>query len=242
MWQILDTGRKPAQQNMDLDGALLADLAHATGPILHLYEWEGDSVSHGHFIQPDRFFNITASVAQGLSIARRPTGGGIVFHICDLAFSILVPATHPSCSTNTLANYAFVNNIVVSAVSQFLGRNASLDLLQQEPTPLDAACRHFCMAKPTKFDVMMEERKVGGAAQRRTRDGFLHQGTIAIAMVPESYLERVLLPSPAVIAAMQVHSAMLLGPDWQPAHLQQARAELRHLLIENLPQGHTHDT
>jgi lipoate-protein ligase A len=38
--------------------------------------------------------------------------------------------------------------------------------------------RHLCFANPVSADVMIDSRKVAGAAQRRTRAGLLHQGSI----------------------------------------------------------------
>ena len=114
--KVLDTGTRSAQANMDLDATLLEELEE---PLLHFYDWEGEAATHGYFIQPEKFLNLKRVKAHKLSLARRPTGGGIVFHNCDLAFSVLIPATHPSFSTNPLDNYAFINRRVVEAIAAF---------------------------------------------------------------------------------------------------------------------------
>jgi lipoate-protein ligase A len=36
----------------------------------------------------------------------------------------------------------------------------------------------LCFANPVSADVMIDSRKIAGAAQRRTRAGLLHQGSI----------------------------------------------------------------
>ena len=36
------------------------------------------------------------------------------------------------------------------------------------------------MQKPVRFDIVAAERKLSGAAQRRTREGLLHQGSILL--------------------------------------------------------------
>jgi lipoate-protein ligase A len=41
--------------------------------------------------------------------------------------------------------------------------------------------RHLCFANPVLADVMIDSRKIAGAAQRRTRAGLLHQGSIQLA-------------------------------------------------------------
>ncbi|HEY2627343.1 MAG TPA: hypothetical protein VGI41_11400, partial [Candidatus Udaeobacter sp.] len=41
--------------------------------------------------------------------------------------------------------------------------------------------RHLCFANPVSADVMIDRCKIAGAAQRRTRAGLLHQGSIQLA-------------------------------------------------------------
>ena len=226
-WTLVDSGVASAQVHMDTDAKLLADAGSLSGPLLHHYDWERDSGTFGYFLDPYKLLDRSAVERRGVDLGRRPTGGGLVFHITDLAFSVVVPAGHPAYSTNTLENYAFVNRIVIEAVCAFLGRDAGMELLPDEPTPRDAACKHFCMAKPTKYDVMLDGRKVGGAAQRRTKLGFLHQGTIALGRMPQAVLSEILLPGTQVVQAMQDSTYPLLGESWTESELLDARASLR---------------
>ena len=103
------------------------------------------------------------------------------------------------------------------------------ELLPQEPTPLDKASKSFCMAKPTKYDVMLDGKKVGGAAQRRTQHGYLHQGSIFLKPVPEEFLEQVLLPSTRVLEGMQQNSYPLLK---EGESIQAAKERIQNRLIE----------
>jgi lipoyl(octanoyl) transferase len=41
--------------------------------------------------------------------------------------------------------------------------------------------RHLCFVNPVSADVMIDSRKIAGAAQRRTHAGLLHQGSIQLA-------------------------------------------------------------
>jgi lipoate-protein ligase A len=232
-WQIIRSGCSQASVNMKRDYELLQQLQSTPHPIYHDYSWEGDCATYGHFIEPFDFLNAAAVAKHQLNLAKRPTGGGIVFHLSDLAFSVLLPASHPAYSLNTLANYAFVNQVVSQSISHFLGQKACPELLPHEPTPMDAACKNFCMAKPTKYDVMLNGRKVGGGAQRRTKYGYLHQGTIALAMPREDYLQEILQPETYVLAAMKQHSFLLLDSTYSPKQLEDARKELKTLLIDN---------
>lgn len=227
-WRLIDTGIRCAAANMELDTALLADLKDEREAILHLYDWENDAATFGYFIDPEKFLNMPGVKKKNLDLARRPTGGGIIFHNCDFAFSVLVPSACPWFSHNPLDNYAFVNNRVIWAIGKMIGSPA--EMLPTEPQPLDDHCRSFCMAKPTKYDVIIQGKKVGGAAQRKTRYGFLHQGSISIGFLAESYLQEILAVGTQVIAGMRQNSFAILGYDWNQKQLKEARLQLRKLL------------
>lgn len=226
MWQLLDTGINSATTNMELDAKLLEELDPMGPAILHLYRWKEPSATYGYFIDTDRFLNQEGVKKRGLALARRPTGGGIVFHVSDLAFSVLVPSQHEGFSENTLDNYRYVNEKVVCAVQALLQEGA-MTLLPLDPRAIDPSCNHFCMAKPTIFDVMMDGKKIAGAAQRKRKQGFLHQGSISIAMPQLSFLQEVLLPDTKVLEAMQMHTHTLLSGEWSEQQLEEMRHQLR---------------
>ncbi|MDN3509168.1 MAG: hypothetical protein P0S93_04035 [Candidatus Neptunochlamydia sp.] len=235
-WKILDTGKQSAKKNMAIDAKLLEEMKPDDPPILHLYEWEGNAATYGYFLDPKKFLDVEKGESLGLSLARRPTGGGIIFHISDLAFSVLVPANFPHYSTNILDNYDFINSAVKRGVKIFFENAESLTLLPYEPTPFDESCCHFCMAKPTKYDIMLEGRKIAGAAQRRRKQGYLHQGSIAITLPEENFLNQVLLEGTQVHKAMLTHTFSLLGKDWTQKDLEEVRETLKHQLQEELTQ------
>jgi len=230
-WSIVDTGIASAETNMALDVQLLEDLASGLQkqPILHFYDWQLPSATYGYFTDPYQLLDAAGVNQLDLQLARRPTGGGIIFHLADFAFSILVPANHRDYSVNILDNYAFVNRLVIEVIKGFTDQHASLSLLPIEPAAIDRHAGHFCMASPTKYDVILDGYKVGGGAQRRTKHGFLHQGSISLALPDLKLLQQVLLPGTRVIEAMQQHTCALLHQPTQPA-IKAARARLRELM------------
>lgn len=214
---------------MRLDTELLETLDPHALPILHFYDWQGDSATYGYFVKPADYLNLQEADRKGLSLARRPTGGGIVFHIWDLAFSVLVPAGHQYFSQNTLDNYAFINDAVLRAVSEFLTDRPKL--IASNAVALDFSCTRFCMAQPTKYDVVLRGKKIAGASQRKTKKGFLHQGTIALKMPSEEYLAKILRKEMKVLEAIKAHTFPLLGEE---ENLQKGKAALRAALEKQL--------
>jgi lipoate-protein ligase A len=221
-WNILETKAASAEENMQLDAKLLENLEGQERPILHLYEWERQSATFGYFVKPEDLLDLAEAKKRGLDLARRPTGGGVVFHLWDLAFSVLVPAKSKLFSTNTLDNYNLVNRVVKDVVKEFIGISDEVGLTPDDAPFQDQTCVHFCMARPTKYDVMLQGKKIAGAAQRKTKDGFLHQGTIAL-LCPDLELLGAVLPSGAVREAMMQTTFPLLS---NQKELQEGRREL----------------
>jgi lipoate-protein ligase A len=227
----IDSGSAPAEVHMERDRQLLAELANMQGRCqLHCYRWQGPSATYGHFCNPHQLLNIHSLEKYRLQLAKRPTGGGLTFHDYDYAFSLLLSADHSRYMANTLDSYRDVHSIVLKAIERFVGKIPHL--VPNDMTPLTESCRHFCMAKPTIYDLLLDGRKVAGGAQRRTRHGILHQGTIALTMPPEDFLDDILPSNSGVAIAMQRHSYPLLGPTASPSQLEEARSALQQLLRE----------
>lgn len=233
-WRVIDSGRGSAEGNMRVDGLLLKEMELSKRPTLHLYEWEGLSATYGHFAVLEKLLDMEGVKRVGLQLGRRPTGGGVIFHQADYAFSVLIPSSHPRFSLNTLENYALINNAVIDAVALFAKNGPSPELYDASSVKSRHLFDNFCMAKPTKYDVMIDGHKVGGAAQRRTKAGFLHQGSISLAMPSKELLYSVLKEKEEVAAAMHACSYTLLGQEWSQRDLSEARAKLKELLKEKI--------
>lgn len=233
-WEIIDTGIGTAQGNMDIDKKLLEEVGRNPRPIIHLYEWEGLCATYGYFAKPYDLLNMEGVALHRLQLGRRPTGGGIIFHVCDLAFSVVVPSSHPGFSLNTLDNYALINQAVIRAITRYTGEKLYPSLYSDKPKRQRQTEENFCMAKPTQYDVMVNGCKVGGAAQRKTKDGFLHQGSISLAMPPPDLLRGVLHSESSVFAAMQEVSFTLIEGAVSPKALVDARRAMQLYLTESL--------
>lgn len=229
-WQIIDSGRLAPVAIMDKDADLLRHLQSSSQPRIHFYEWDRPCLTYGYFTDPTRYLDSSALNHHQIDMARRPTGGGIIFHLTDLAFSLLIPSSYPGLSVNTLDNYALVNRRIAKAVQQFTSHSFKPTLLTEEWGCEMAECHGFCMAKPTQYDLVIQGKKVGGAAQRRTKQGLLHQGSLSLALPPVSLLQNVLKNEESVVSAMQQHSFCLLQDGWTNQELQEARFMLKELI------------
>jgi lipoate-protein ligase A len=161
--------------NMAIDEALLEQ---AMVPSIRFYRWHSHALSFGYF---GRFADV-ASYAGARDLTRRWTGGGIVFHGDDLTYSIVIPVKDAAFDESSTSIYEKVHLALVGALS-VSGKHAvvagGIDPAGiVVATRAVSAGRYYCFANLVRADVMIDGRKVAGAAQRRTRCGLLQQGSI----------------------------------------------------------------
>jgi lipoate-protein ligase A len=163
-----------AALNMAVDEALLE---RASIPILRFYGWRQPSLSFGYF---GRYSDVAKEAAHR-EIVRRWTGGGIVLHGDDLTYSFILPRAHIGASHSSRAIYSHVHG----AIQRALSASEDVALAASDAPKISDAC----FANPVVADVLISGRKIAGAAQRRTRAGLLHQGSIQYGRLPSDFPE-----------------------------------------------------
>ena len=158
---ILHPASSPAR-NMAIDESLLR---HIQSPVLRIYSWDQPCISIGYFQK--------AQLAPAdRPMIRRYTGGGMVKHGSDLTYTLVFPASHPLTTAGTLASYKAVHQAIAQAIQD---SGTPCHLATGQPKEDDPAC----FLKPVPADVLDSAgHKLAGAAQRRTKRGCLHQGSI----------------------------------------------------------------
>ena len=171
-----DVAVHSAAMNMAIDEALLET---AVGPTIRFYRWRSPALSFGYF---GKFSDVTIYAAKR-DLVRRWTGGGIVFHGDDLTYSIAIPANDPVFDQSSIAVYEKIHRALCEGLNK-IGTQAVVAGGVDPGGPVvgmraaASASGYNCFANPVRADVMMDGRKIAGAAQRRTRRGLLQQGSI----------------------------------------------------------------
>ena len=179
-----DGERRSAALNMAVDEALLET---ATTAAIRIYGWIRPAISFGYFGK----FREATEAGTGRDLVRRWTGGGIVLHGTDLTYSIVVPAKNHYAVRSPLELYSDVHTAIRDALLRD-GANAVLANVASQKIS-DA-----CFANAVRADVLIDGKKIAGAAQRRTRTGLLQQGSIQFENLRSDFAEcfvRALCPS-----------------------------------------------
>ena len=171
-----DPQPRPAAVNMAMDEVILKEVSV---PTLRTYCWLRPAVSFGCF---EKYSAVEERYA-GREFVRRWTGGGVVLHGEDLTYSLAVPGSHPLARATPAQSYLSIHEALAQALRE-AGIPAAL-------TGSGASkISNACFENAVCHDVMLGDRKIAGAAQRRTRYGLLHQGSIQGAGLPGDYAEK----------------------------------------------------
>ncbi len=167
-WDLWCDDAHSPYMNMALDEALLLTAATRPRALLRFYEWDRLSVSIGYVQRFD-------AAPAGFSVVRRPTGGGVVYHDYDLTYTVVLPPGHWLAGLNRLKSYDWINKGVLAGLAR---ADITANLATEDiPKGVDRAAM-VCFRQPTRYDILAGESKIAGSAQRRTKTGLLHQGSI----------------------------------------------------------------
>ena len=166
-WCEFRSGSGTAASNMAWDEALLEAAPQLRHPVLRFYGWSEAAASFGYF---QKYANV-AALTTLRPLVRRPTGGGLVPHEADWTYSLVFPPEHPWYSLSAVESYRRIHKWIQASLARCGVQTELSSTSQKEPGGQ-------CFAGAEKFDVLWNKRKMAGAAQRRTRNGLLIQGSL----------------------------------------------------------------
>jgi lipoate-protein ligase A len=178
---------RSAAMNMAIDEALLES---AKVPSLRFYRWDHAALSFGYF---GRYADVAPHQSER-DLVRRWTGGGVVLHGDDLTYSLVIPAHDSSFTNSSRSIYAAVHESIRGALVAS-GKHAELVTVAGVVDAGTAISDRgynagHCFANPVRADVLVNGKKVAGAAQRRSRAGLLQQGSIQQVDLAEDFGEQ----------------------------------------------------
>lgn len=170
----IDTTPHDAPWNMALDEALLH---YAGGPWMRVYQWAEPSLSIGF----SQSLNLVPDSQKHWPLVRRWTGGGVVVHEGDWTYTLGSPPGTALFEERAAETYRWIHEAMIQAMD-LVGLPGGE--LQPEHTSDGMG---VCFVEPAKFDVVWRGQKIAGAAQRRTKQGFLHQGSVQQVPLPADF-------------------------------------------------------
>ncbi|MCX7872196.1 MAG: hypothetical protein N2487_02805 [Verrucomicrobiae bacterium] len=166
-WYFYECGECDPRWNMAIDTVLLENAQTIARPLIRLYGWKTPAATFGFFQKQEEIEKITPI----RPLVRRPTGGGLVPHINDFTYTIVIPKTHNWYQLKATESYKRVHTWLMKTLELL---SVPTELAPQTVRPI----RGQCFVGHEQYDILQNGQKIAGAAQRRTKTGLLIQGSV----------------------------------------------------------------
>ncbi len=218
-WRWLDTGVGSAAWNMAVDEALLLSCDKQPQVTLRFYRWERPTLSLGYF-QSLSEIDLEECARRGFAWIRRPTGGRAVLHQHELTYSFVAPRALLGESVGR--SHEQISRALALGL-QRLGLTARFSA----PRESDQRLSSVCFAAPALVELTIQNKKVIGSAQMRTKSSVLQHGSLPVKIDFEALAAVLKLRDPTAVRLLKQRAAGL----GEFLSREPAPEELREMLI-----------
>jgi lipoate-protein ligase A len=177
-WRLIDSGPCSASYNMALDEAIAASvMKHETPATLRFYGWSSPSLSLGCF-QKASDIDLAYCRSHHIPVVRRPTGGRAILHGDELTYSFSVRRDQAPFAGGLLESYRNISNAFRLAFGM-VGIHVEAKRQREKGRVLTRS--PLCFQSSSYGEILIENRKIVGSAQKRWQDGLLQQGSVPYA-------------------------------------------------------------
>jgi len=171
-FRFLDVPYFSPAQNMALDEALMQNFTSKTTPIFRLYTWENNAFSIGRFQDLSKISNFDSF---GKNFTRRITGGGLLLHGFDVSYSLIIPSLRLA-NKSVKQGYEFLCSFLYTFYRKLgLEIDFAKDILSDK-----LASSVFCQVGFEPYDIIIQGKKIGGNAQKRSKNFIYQHGSIPL--------------------------------------------------------------
>lgn len=184
-WRLIREDTRSGPLNMALD-EVAAETAADGGPrTLRVYRWEPATLSLGYHQEPETV-DWGFCEREGISVTRRPTGGGGIYHDTrgDISYSIVAPADE--LPGDLMETYELLCEPLFDALERVGVEAGFVD--EERPAIFEPAC-YLRGLHPAHDVVAGDGRKLSGNAQYRRRDSVIQHGSVLFSDAVETHLD-----------------------------------------------------
>ncbi|RXJ83598.1 lipoate--protein ligase family protein [Arcobacter sp. CECT 8985] len=172
IFKLILTDKENAKFNMQMDKILANSFKEDDLPILRLYSWK-DSFTVG-LSQKCEDYPLYIKEYKN-NCAKRITGGGILFHGHDLSYSLILPSSYMD-GLSVKQSYEQICQFLITFYKQ-LGLNACF---AKDSKNVTLSKSEFCQVGFEAYDILVNDIKIGGNAQKRSKKMIFQHGSIPI--------------------------------------------------------------
>jgi len=159
-------------------------------PTLRFYGWRSPALSIGYFQDYRKEVDDEACRKFGVEVVRRPTGGKAVLHERELTYAVVAGADTGLFPPDILKTYLVIGRCLAEGLA---GVGIRAEMKEDGRRPPDGALQSACFSFPSRYELLVGDRKICGSAQMRSQGAFLQHGSLLTAFDPLRTCE-VMLP------------------------------------------------
>jgi lipoate-protein ligase A len=182
-WRLIPEEARDGPMQMALEEVAAETAANGGPRTVRAYQWSPSTLSMGYRQDADSV-DWDFAEREGISVTRRQTGGGGIYHddFADISYSIVAPADE--LPGDLMDCYEVLCEPILSA---FHAMGVDADFVpEKHPAIHEPAC--YLRALHPAHDIAVDGRKISGNAQYRTRDAVIQHGSLSYALAPDAHL------------------------------------------------------
>ncbi len=174
-FRVITSFDNSAKMNMSVDKTLASLFKEGDLPIIRFYTWE-KSFTVGISQDPQSY--ASQFVEYKDNFAKRMTGGGTLFHGDDISYSLVLPTSSLK-GLNVKQTYEMICTFLINFY-----KNLGLDAkYAKDIESINLSKSEFCQVGFEAYDIIVNGLKIGGNAQKRSKNMVFQHGSIPLRSV-----------------------------------------------------------
>ncbi|HOJ31262.1 MAG TPA: biotin/lipoate A/B protein ligase family protein [bacterium] len=209
-WLYVITQDVSPQMNMALDSIMWNKVKqYPDTAILRFYTWKPSGVSLGAHQKPENLVNVSFCKQNNIPVVARITGGSAIFHDREITYSFSA-TNDEKVFSGPITSYEKICGALKTGLEK-LGIRVQWRGVSKgkEPSFTD----RDCFSLSTRHDLVVDDRKIIGSAQRKDRTSFLQHGSLLIE-IQKHLWEKIFLAKPDFSKIISMSEILSNVPDF----------------------------
>jgi len=179
-FRLIRSQASGAEYNMALDKRIFCRYLEEGIPVLRIYGWQTPSITYGISQKPEEHIDLNKCQRDGIQVAQRITGGGVLFHNHEITYSLVCAKEDIGEERKVFVSYRNICSFLMHFYKS-LGLNVFF-ALEAVDFKNKSQPHELCSASHEKYDIVIGTRKIGGNAQKRARQAIFQHGSIPLSI------------------------------------------------------------
>lgn len=147
--------------------------------VIRFYQWDTPTVSLGHNQNAEKAIDSKYCQDQKIPIVHRPTGGRAVLHSEELTYAVI--SNDLSLFGDSIRDgYLRIGHALKTGIARIGIHSKLAKGVKKTALTFREGNKKPCFISPSRAELLVNNRKIAGSAQRRLKRAFLQHGSIPL--------------------------------------------------------------